>query len=82
MARTDYVLCSRINRLLGNIMQIRAKQLHSLNVIPLVQLFIDGMGGISRASHGEEQDILAGSLFKGQSNRDASWVSSDSRRKL
>lgn len=82
MARTDYVLCSRINRLLGNIVQIRAKQLHPLNVIPLVQLLIDGMGGISRASHGEKQDILAGSLFKSQSNGDASWVSSDSRRKL
>lgn len=57
--------------LLGNVVEISTQQLSALNVVALVKLLVDGVGTIGRASHGQQQDILASSLFKSQGNGNA-----------
>ena len=57
-------------RLLGNVMKIGSQQLNTLDVVALVQLLVDGVGAVSRATHGQQQDILASSLLKSQGNGD------------
>lgn len=57
-------------RFLGNVMKIGSQQLNTLDVVALVQLLVDGVGAVSRATHGQQQDILASSLLKSQGNGD------------
>lgn len=45
------VIRSDVHRLLRNVMQIRSQQLDSFNIIPLIELLVDRMSSISRASH-------------------------------
>ena len=70
MARyNDAALCA--NGLFRNIVQICAQQFDALNVVPLIELLIDGVGCVSRASHREKQNVLPGGLFESQSDRNA-----------
>ncbi len=51
-------------------MQVSSKQLDTLNVVVLVELLVDRVGTVGRASHGEQEDILASRLFEGKGNGD------------
>lgn len=51
-------------------MQIGAQQLDTLNVVPLVQLLVDRVGAVGGAAHGQQQDVLARGLLKGQGDGD------------
>ena len=47
-------------------MQIASKQLNALNIVPPIQLLIDGVSSISTASHRQKQNILTSRLLKGE----------------
>jgi hypothetical protein len=56
--------------------QVRTKQLDTLDVVPLVKLLVNRVSSVGRASHREQQDILSGSLLESQSDRDRSTLTS------
>lgn len=57
--------------LLGSVVQVSTEQLDALDVVALVELLVDGVSAVGRAAHGEEQDVLASSLLKGEGNGNA-----------
>lgn len=56
--------------LLSNVVQVRAKQLDAFDIVLLVELLVDGVSAVGRAAHGEQENVLAGSLLKGEGNGD------------
>ena len=59
------------HRLLGHVVQVRAKQLRALDVVPAVELLVDGVRGVGGAAHGEQEDVLARGLLEGDGHGDA-----------
>lgn len=57
-------------------MQISAQQLRTLDVVPAVELLVDGMRGVGGAAHGEQEDVFARGLLKGYGYGDAICFSS------
>lgn len=57
--------------LLSNVVEVSAQQLSSLDIVPPIQLLVDGVSGIGRAAHRKQQDVLAGGLLESQCNRNA-----------
>jgi len=58
-------------------MQVRAEQLSALDVVTLVKLLIDRVGGVSAAAHGQEKHVLAGRGLEGESDRDGTTLASE-----
>mgnify|MGYP005988134947 CR=1 FL=1 len=56
--------------LLSDVVEVGSQQLNTLNVVALVELLVDGMGTVGGATHGQQQDVLAGSLLEGQGDGD------------
>lgn len=69
--RSTLSLPSPFDLLLGHIMQIGAQQLGALDVVPPVELLVDGMRGVGGAAHGEQEDVFAGGLLEGDGYGDA-----------
>ena len=51
-------------------MQIRSQQLCAFDVVPSVQLLIDAVRRVCRATHWQQKDVLARRLLKGQRHGD------------
>jgi len=61
-----HIFSSVVYWLFRNVMQICTQKLGALNIVSLVQLFVDGVGSICRAAHWQQQYVLSSRLFKGQ----------------
>lgn len=62
----DYLLLG----LLSDVVEVSSQQLNALNVVALVELLVDRVSTVSRATHRQEQDVLSSSLLECQGNGD------------
>lgn len=67
---TKFLLLSLGLGFLGDVVQVSTQHLNALNVVTLVKLLVDGVGTVCGASHGQQQDVLAGSLLESKSDGD------------
>lgn len=58
-------------------MQVRTKQLDSLNVVAAVELLVDGVRSIGRATHWQQKNILASCLLESKSDWNAAAFSGE-----
>ena len=52
-------------------MQVGAEQLDALDIVPLVELLVDGVGAVGRATHRQKQHVLARRLLEAEGHGDA-----------
>lgn len=51
-------------------MKVSAQKLDPFNVVPLVQLLVDGVSTVCRATHWQEEDVLSSGLFEREGDGD------------
>jgi hypothetical protein len=69
------LLC--VHGLLCDVVQVRAEQLGALDVVALVKLLVDRVGGVSAAAHGQEEHVLASRGLESESDGDGATLASE-----
>lgn len=60
----------------GQLPEVGTEQLGALNVVGTVQLLVDGVGTIGRATHGQQEDVLVKGILEGQGDGDRASLAS------